>query len=443
MTSKTPVRVAEDVDESTLSYSEIKALATGNLLIKEKMTLDNEVTKLKLLESNYKSNLFSLEDKILKTYPKEIKSLESQIENMKEDINSRNFQEKFNEIKIGNETIKDKKLAGDKLIERIKNININDKEVIGEYRGFKIEVSYNFTDNNYRFNLKGKANHYGEFGSDSLGNLTRMDNCISKMGDYLKVLEDKLITTKEQLEISKEEIKKPFEKEEELKNKVLRLAELNKLLDMGEEEEKKNNNPLVEDVKRTIIDFCNREYDEEHGYDEFNILFPDLKHIGIAYTNTPDEKHSIQYELNLEDKTWTIYVDDEPIKTESFDYENKGENVALTNMKNEIELASFDDLVCVDSEDLKKALGLDIDDDGNFYDPLEKDTDNDGIPDRYDNDFRDSDYFESTFDVDDNFHAKEETLEKEHKPSTLEMIKKFKEEIKLKDSIQKMKEYEL
>ena len=442
MTSKTPVRVAEDVDESTLSYSEIKALATGNPLIKEKMTLDNEVTKLKLLESNYKSNLFSLEDKILKTYPKEIKSLESKIENMKEDINSTNFQEKFNEIKIGNETITDKKLAGDKLIESIKNININDKEVIGEYRGFKIEVSYYFTDNNYRFNLKGKANHYGEFGSDSLGNLTRMDNCISKMGDYLKVLEDKLISIKEQLEISKEEIKKPFEKEDELRNKTLRLSEINKILDMGEVEEKKNDNPLLEDVKRVIIDFCNREYDEDHGYDEFNTLYPDLKHIGIAYTNTPDEKHSIQYELNLEDKTWTIYVDDEPIKTESFDYENKGENAALTNMKNEIELASFDDLIYVNPDDLKKALGLDIDDDGNFYDPLEKDMDNDGIPDRYDNDFRDSDYFESTYDVDDNFHAKEET-EKEDKPSTLEMIKKFKEEIKLKDGIQKMKEYEL
>lgn len=442
MTSKTPVRVAEDVDESTLSYSEIKALATGNPLIKEKMTLDNEVTKLKLLESNYKSNLFSLEDKILKTYPKEIKSLETQIENMKEDINSIKPQEKFNEIKIGNETITDKKLAGDKLIESIKNVNINDKEVIGEYRGFKIEVSYNFTDNNYKFNLKGKANHYGEFGSDPLGNLTRMDNCISKMGDYLKVLEDKLTSTKEQLEISKEEIKKPFEKEDELRNKTLRLSEINKILDMGEVEEKKNDNPLLEDVKRVIIDFCNREYDEDHGYDEFNTLYPNLKHIGIAYTNTPDEKHSIQYELNLEDKAWTIYVDNEPIKTESFDYENRGEDAALINMKNEIELSSFDDLVCVDSEDLKKVLGLDIDDDGNFYDPLEKDMDNDGIPDRYDNDFRDSDYFESTYDVDDNFHAKEET-EKEDKPSTLEMIKKFKEEIKLKDDIQKMKEYEL
>ena len=160
-------------------------------------------------------------------------------------------------------------------------------------------------------------------------------------------------------------------------------------------EEKRNDNPLVEDVKRAIIDFCNREYEENHSYDEFDTLYPDLKHIGIAYTNTPDERHSIQYELNLEDKTWTQYIENIPIKTESFDYENKGENEALRNMKNEIELSSFSDLVYVDSEDLRAVLGLDIDNEGNFYDPLSKDMDNDGIPDRYDNDFKDSDYFES------------------------------------------------
>ena len=106
---------------------------------------------------------------------------------------------------------------------------------------------------------------------------------------------------------------------------------------MGEVEEKRNDNPLIEDVKRAIIDFCNREYEENHSYDEFDTLYPDLKHIGIAYTNTPDERDGIQYELNLENKTWTQYIDDTPIKTESFDYENKGENEALKNMKNEIE----------------------------------------------------------------------------------------------------------
>ena len=230
---------------------------------------------------------------------------------------------------------------------------------------------------------------------------------------------------------------------EELKSKILRLAELNKLLDMGEVEEKRNDNPLVEDVKRAIIDFCNREYEENHSYDEFDTLYPDLKHIGIAYTNTPDERHGIQYELNLEAKTWTQYIDDTPIKTESFDYENKGENEALRNMKNEIELSSFEDLVYVDSEDLKAALGLDIDDEGNFYDPLAKDLDNDGIPDRYDNDFKDSDYFESTYDVEDNLHSKEEITQKsEDKPSILGQIKAYQNESKTEEK-QKTKEQEI
>ena len=242
---------------------------------------------------------------------------------------------------------------------------------------------------------------------------------------------------------AKEELKKPFEKADELKSKVLRLAELNKLLDMGEVEEKRNDNPLIEDVKRAIIDFCNREYEENHSYDEFNTLYPDLKHIGIAYTNTPDERHGIQYELNLEDKTWTQYIDDTPIKTESFDYENKGENEALKNMKNEIEMSSFSDLVYVDSEDLRAATGLDIDDEGNFYDPLAKDLDNDGIPDRYDNDFKDSDYFESTYDVEDNFHIKEENTQKsEDKPSILDQIRAYQNESKTEEK-QKTKEQEI
>lgn len=164
-------------------------------------------------------------------------------------------------------------------------------------------------------------------------------------------------------------------------------------------------NLLVEDVKRAIIDFCNREYEENHSYDEFHRLYSDTKHIGIAYTNTPDERHAIQYELNLEDKTWTQYIDDIPIKTKSFDYENKGENQALKNMKNEIEMSSFSDLVYIDSEDLRAATGLDIDDEGNFYAPLSKDLNNDSIPNRYHNDFRDIDYFESSYDVEDNLHS--------------------------------------
>ncbi|HEM4107017.1 TPA: DEAD/DEAH box helicase family protein [Streptococcus suis] len=447
MTSKTPVRVAEDVDESSLNYAEIKALATGDPKIKEKMDLDNEVTKLKMLEANYKSNRYRLEDKVAKNYPEEIARTEKLIEAVKKDIVSvepkAEGEEKFTSITIAGEKITDKKLAGEKLLEAISKVKINESKVIGKYRNMDLEVSYNFFTNEHNFSLNGAAKHSGELGTSADGNITRLDNALEKMPEKLKRLEEKLISTKEQLENAKEELKKPFEKAEELKSKILRLAELNKLLDMGEVEEKRNDNPLVEDVKRAIIDFCNREYEENHSYDEFDTLYPDLKHIGIAYTNTSDERHGIQYELNLEAKTWTQYIDDTPIKTESFDYENKGENEALRNMKNEIELSSFEDLVYVYSEDLKAALGLDIDDEGNFYDPLAKDLDNDGIPDRYDNDFKDSDYFESTYDVEDNLHTKEEATQKTgDKPSILGQIRAYQEESKTEEKqIKKEQEY--
>ena len=447
MTSKTPVRVAEDVDESSLNYAEIKALATGDPKIKEKMDLDNEVTKLKMLEANFKSNRYRLEDKVAKNYPEEITRTEKLIEAVKKDMANvepkAEGEEKFTSITIKDERIFDKKIAGEKLLEAIKTVKINESKMIGKYRNMDLEVSYNFFTNEHNFSLNGAAKHSGELGTSADGNIIRLDNALEKMPEKLKRLEEKLTSTKEQLENAKEELKKPFEKADELKNKVLRLAELNKLLDMGEVEEKRNDNPLIEDVKRAIIDFCNREYEENHSYDEFNTLYPDLKHIGIAYTNTPDERHGIQYELNLEDKTWTQYIDDTPIKTESFDYENKGENEALKNMKNEIEMSSFSDLVYVDSEDLRAATGLDIDDEGNFYDPLAKDLDNDGIPDRYDNDFKDSDYFESTYDVENNFHIKEENTQKsEDKPSILGRIRAYQNESKTEEK-QKTKEQEI
>ncbi|PRT66057.1 helicase-related protein [Streptococcus anginosus] len=446
MTSKTPVRVAEDVDESSLNYAEIKALATGDPKIKEKMDLDNEVTKLKMLEANYKSNRYRLEDKVAKNYPEEIARTEKLIEAVKKDIVSvepkAEGEEKFTSITIAGEKITDKKLAGEKLLEAISKVKINESKVIGKYRNMDLEVSYNFFTNEHNFSLNGAAKHSGELGTSADGNITRLDNALEKMPEKLKRLDEKLFSTKEQLENAKEELQKPFEKADELKNKVLRLAELNKLLDMGEVEEKRNDNPLVENVKRAIIDFCNREYEENHSYDEFDSLYPDLKHIGIAYTDTPDERHGIQYELNLEDKTWTQYIDDTPIKTESFDYENKGENEALKNMKNEIELSSFEDLTYIDTEDLKEALGLEIDDEGNFYDPLTKDLDNDGIADRYDNDFKDSDYFESTYDVEDNLHSKGETTQKsEDKPSILGQIRAYQSESKTEEK-QNTKEQE-
>ena len=290
-----------------------------------------------------------------------------------------------------------------------------------------LEVSYNFFTNEHNFSLNGASKHSGELGTSADGNITRLDNALENMPEKLKRLEEKLISTKDQLENAKEELKKPFEKADELKTKVLRLAELNKLLDMGEVEEKENPNTLVEDVKRAIIDFCNREYEENHSYDEFNTLYPDLKHIGIAYTNTPDEKHEIQFELNLEDFTATQLVNDKEISHYDYVKENGSEEKALDCMKFVMENGEFSAFVSVDEEELKQALGLEIDDEGNFYDPLAKDLDNDGVPDRYDNDFRDSDYFESTYDVEDNLHAKEE------KPSILGQIKSFQSEQKEKE----------
>lgn len=438
MTSKTPVRVAEDVDESSLNYAEIKALATGDPKIKEKMDLDNEVTKLKMLEANYKSNRYRLEDKVAKNYPEEIARTEKLIESVKKDIlevePKAEGEEKFTSITIGGVKILDKKLAGERLLEAISKVKINESKVIGKYRNMDLEVSYNFFTNEHNFSLNGAAKHSGELGTSADGNITRLDNALEKMPEKLKRLEEKLFSTKEQLENAKEELQKPFEKADELKNKVLRLAELNKLLDMGEVEEKKNDNPLVEDVKRAIIDFCNREYEENHSYDEFDALYTDLKHIGIAYTDTPDEKHGIQFELDLENYTATQYVNDVVVSHYDYVKENGSVEKALDVIKFEMENGEFNTFVSVDEEELKQAMGLEIDDEGNFYDPLSKDLDNDGIADRYDNDFKDSDYFESTYDVEDNLHTKEEAIQKTgDKPSILGQIRAYQEESKTEE----------
>lgn len=303
----------------------------------------------------------------------------------------------------------------------------DESKVIGQYRNMDLEVRYNFFTNEHNFSLNGAAKHSGELGTSADGNITRLDNAIDKIPERLNRLEEKLVSTKEQLENAKEELKKPFEKADELKKKVLRLAELNKLLDMGEVEEKENPNPLLEDVKRAIVDFCKREYeDDSYTYENFNNLFPDLAHIGIAYTTTPDEKHEIQYEISLEDFTATQYINGELVTKIDYLKDLGSEEKALEFLKQEIEYGDFGEFVSIDDNDLKKALGLERDDDGNIYDPLAKDLDNDGVPDRYDNDFRDSDYFETTYDVEDNLNARAESKEKvSEKPSILGQIKSY------------------
>lgn len=239
MTRKTPVRVAEDIDEATLNYAEIKALATGNPLIREKMDLDVEVSKLKMLESNFKSNLYKLEDKIVKFYPKEIERLELKIQNLKKDINNvepynmvqneDNQQEsfrglektedkhnevdkektsKFTSLVLDGRKYTDKKLAGEFLIAKLKSINKNElgdnkQALIGKYRNFDLYAFYDSFSNHYKFNLQGEERHYGDFGKDEIGNITRMDNVLDKLPERLEQTLGSMEDTKKQLETAK------------------------------------------------------------------------------------------------------------------------------------------------------------------------------------------------------------------------------------------------
>ena len=432
MTSKTPVRVAEDVDEATLNYAEIKALATGNPLIREKMDLDVEVSKLKMLESNFKSNLYKLEDKVVKVYPKEIENLKNKIENLKKDIKAvepyreentdkavyiqsslenvgENLMEiekksdkeavsKFTSLILDGKKYTDKRQAGEFLISKIKSIRKTDdfksEEVkIGEYRNFDLFVYYDSFSNQYKFNLKGEENHYGEFGTDGIGNIKRMDNVLDKIPERLEQTLGKLRDTESQLETAKLEIGKKFPQDELLKEKTLRLAEVNNLLDMGQKEAvTEEKNPLLEEVKEELIHFLNKEYEENHSVEDFDTLFPDLSDIGLAYTTTPDEKHEIQTSLDLINYKLNTYVDNTLVNSFQYTYDplDASDRRELVQIKANIGFWDFNELIYVDEEKLKEVMGLEIDDEGNFYDPLEKDTDLDGVADRYDADFRDS-----------------------------------------------------
>ena len=432
MTSKTPVRVAEDVDEATLNYAEIKALATGNPLIREKMDLDVEVSKLKMLESNFKSNLYKLEDKVVKVYPKEIENLKNKIEKLKKDIenielyreentdkavyiqsslenvgeNSMEIEKKsdkeavskFTSLILDGKKYTDKRQAGEFLISKIKSIKKTDdfksEEVkIGEYRNFDLFAYYDSFSNQYKFNLKGEENHYGEFGADGIGNITRMDNVLDKMPERLEQTLGKFSDTESQLETAKLEIQKKFPQAQLLKEKTLRLAEVNNLLDMGQKETlTEEKNPLLEEVKEELIHFLNKEYEENHSVEDFDTLFPDLSDIRLAYTTTPDEEHEIQTSLDLIDYKINTYVDNTLVNSFQYTYDplDASDRSELVQIKANIGFWDFNELIYVDEEKLKEVLGLEIDDDGNFYDPLEKDTDLDGVADRYDADFRDS-----------------------------------------------------
>ena len=265
--------------------------------------------------------------------------------------------------------------------------------MIGQYRNFDLYAFYDSFGGQYKFKLQGQESHYGEFGTDEVGNITRMDNVLDKLPERLEQTLGKLEDTKKQFEIAKLEVEKKFPQADLLREKNLRLAEVNHLLDMGQKEDiKDEKNPLLEEVKEELIHFLNKEYDEAHNVEDFDTMFPDLTDIGLAYTTTPDEKHEIQTSLDLINYKMNTYVDNTLIDSFSYTYDplDASDTKELIQIKTGIAFWDFNELVYVDEEKLKAALGLEIDDDGNFYDPLSKDMDLDGVADRYDADFRDS-----------------------------------------------------
>ncbi len=239
MTSKSPVRSCEDIDEAALTYAEVKALATGNPYIKEKMDLDIQVSKLKLLKANHTSQKYRLEDNIVKHYPVQIASMKERLAGYRADIQTY-AQNKFPDkdtfsIKIGNRVYMDKKEAGAALIDMCRSAKQPNMAVtIGEYQGFKMSVSYDSFFSKFTVNLKGSISHEVEIGADPLGNLQRLSNALEGMGKRMEEVAQKLENVEHQLETAKVEVTKPFPQEAELAEKLERLTELNALLNMDE-----------------------------------------------------------------------------------------------------------------------------------------------------------------------------------------------------------------
>lgn len=237
MTSKSPVRSAEDVDEQALSYAEIKALATGNPYIKEKMDLDVAVSKLKLLKQNHLSQQYALEDKLIKFYPQEIRRLKAAIEKAKTDIQTAKDktlpnEDGFSSMTIQGLTFTEKKGAGSAILAECKVMISPDPKVIGSYRGFDMELSFNTFEKQYVLTLVGGLKYPVPLGTDAIGNITRIDNRIADIPNVLSDAEARLENTILQQKNAKEQVEKPFPQEEELKEKSKRLAEVNALLDM-------------------------------------------------------------------------------------------------------------------------------------------------------------------------------------------------------------------
>jgi len=241
MTSKSPVRSAEDIDETALSYAEIKALATGNPYIKEKMDLDIDVARLKLLNANHLSQRYALEDQIIKSFPQQIKSAEERIKGYKADMahvleHTKPNADKFSPMVVLGVTYTEKSESGKAILEACKSMTNPNPITIGEYRGFSMELSFDSFSREYKILLKNVLSHSVTLGSDIYGNITRLDNVLDGFELKIQACEEMLSNTKTQLENAKIEVKRPFAQEKDLKTKSARLDELDILLNMDQKD---------------------------------------------------------------------------------------------------------------------------------------------------------------------------------------------------------------
>ena len=253
MTSKSPVRSAEDIDEASLSYAEIKALASGNPKIKEKMDLDVQVNKLKLAKANYLSAKYDLEDKIIKYYPMKIASIKEKINAYQKDLEVTPDTEKFEGMMLHGNFYQEKDASGKSLLILCEKDKSSNQKIIGEYRGFELHLSYDQFHSYHQLTLKKNGTYMVELGNDVFGNITRIDNQINSISKKLDTEKALLVTVEQQFQNAKEEAVRPFDKEQELQEKSTRLAELNKELDIGKGDKNINleSNDDCEEIKKT------------------------------------------------------------------------------------------------------------------------------------------------------------------------------------------------
>lgn len=241
MTSKSPVRSAEDIDETALSYAEIKALASGNPHIKEKMDLDIDVARLKLLKANHLSQKYALEDQIVKFLPQQMRSYEERMTGLKKDMaqlaeQTHPSEDGFSPMELQGTLYTDKKEAGTALLAACKAMTSPDAVPLGQYRGFAMELSFDSFSREFKVTLKGALRHPVSLGTDVFGNIQRLDNALAAMPEQLTACGEQLENAKTQLATAKIEVDKPFPREDELKTKTARLDELNILLNMDKRE---------------------------------------------------------------------------------------------------------------------------------------------------------------------------------------------------------------